>query len=463
MTPFRMAAKLVILGGIALTLLICLFIINGLVQERKRRAVEVEFDIASSYAGEQQWAGPYLVLQVKESFKVREYNREKNVWFEAPREELRHVRIYPKTLALDAEIEVEERKRGIFKARVFQSALAGTGQFDVPPLQQLKVRADAEIELLSTQMQLVLADPRGFSTVPAFRLGEQSLDWKPGTDHPSLPGIHAEVDLGSLAEAWKQDFSVEAHVHGMGAFYLSPLAADNQLKITSPWPHPSFQGNFLPVSRSIGSEGFTATWSVNGLASNAQQSMKDQRSLASLQQLGVKLIDPVNPYPMTDRALKYGFLFIFLTFSAFLFYEITRELRIHPVQYGFVGFAQAMFFLLLLSLSEHVNFTLSYALGTTAVCGLLAFYLSSVLKSARRGLGFGACLLAVYAALYALLQSEDHALVAGSLFLFALLAGLMIATRNLDWYQLLRLQLPEGFGKDSQNKAQPSQPLRPEA
>ena len=115
---------------------------------------------------------------------------------------------------------------------------------------------------------------------------------------------------------------------------------------------------------------------------------------------------------------------------------MTRDLRIHPIQYGFVGFAQALFFLLLLSLSEHLPFGVSYAVATLATTGLLTYYLSAVLRSFRRGLGFGALLTALYAALYGLLQSEDNALVAGSLLLFVLLTAVMVLTRKLDWYKL---------------------------
>ena len=54
----------------------------------------------------------------------------------------------------------------------------------------------------------------------------------------------------------------------------------------------------------------------------------------------------------------------------------------------------------------------------------------------RRGLGFGLALTTLYGALYGLLISENNALVLGSLLLFAVLAGFMIATRKIDWYNL---------------------------
>jgi len=150
----------------------------------------------------------------------------------------------------------------------------------------------------------------------------------------------------------------------------------------------------------------------------------------------VRFIEPVNIYSQSDRAVKYGFLFVGLTFGAFLLFEILKRLPIHPAQYLLVGLAQAIFFLLLLSLSEHIPFAIAYLAAALSSTGLLAFYLSYVLRSWRRGTAFGALMTLLYGALYGLLVSEDNALVMGSSLLFVLLAAAMWITRNFDWYQL---------------------------
>src|SRR5690606_3649873 len=117
-------------------------------------------------------------------------------------------------------------------------------------------------------------------------------------------------------------------------------------------------------------------------------------------------------------------------------FELLRQLRIHPIQYGLVGLALAIFFLLLVSLSEHIAFGLAYLAASAACIGLLGFYLSHVLCSRLRGAGFAAMLATLYAALYGLLASEDNALVLGAGLLFVILAAIMVATRKVDWYRL---------------------------
>jgi inner membrane protein len=154
------------------------------------------------------------------------------------------------------------------------------------------------------------------------------------------------------------------------------------------------------------------------------------------QGLSVNLVEPVNVYSTTDRASKYGLLFVVLTFVAFFMFELVKELRIHPIQYLLVGMGLTIFFLLLLSLSEHIPFVYAYLVASVACIGLLTYYLSFVLSSMGRGLGFGAMLTALYGALYGLLISEDNSLVLGSLLLFGVLATVMVITRKVDWYQV---------------------------
>ncbi|MGA9094080.1 MAG: inner membrane CreD family protein, partial [Pseudomonas alloputida] len=69
---------------------------------------------------------------------------------------------------------------------------------------------------------------------------------------------------------------------------------------------------------------------------------------------------------------------------------------------------------------------------------LIGFYLSHVLRSLVRGVGFAAGLAALYALLFGLLSAEDYALLMGSLLCFGLLGVFMVLTRRLDWARVGR-------------------------
>jgi inner membrane protein len=219
------------------------------------------------------------------------------------------------------------------------------------------------------------------------------------------------------------------------------------------WPHPSFAGRFLPVERQVGESGFSARWQLNALATTAPQTagwgaapcalddnavdaVGGERRSACVETFGVSFIDPVSPYVLSDRATKYGVLFILLTFVGVGAVEVLRRLRVHPIQYLLVGSALAVFFLLLVSLSEHVPFAVAYLAAAAACTALLGFYGAFVLHGGRAGAAFGAAVAVLYGVLYALLQLEQTALLLGSLLLFGVLAALMVATRRIDWYGL---------------------------
>lgn len=150
----------------------------------------------------------------------------------------------------------------------------------------------------------------------------------------------------------------------------------------------------------------------------------------------------MDQYLKADRAIKYALLFITLTFAGFFLFEVLKRLAVHPIQYALVGLALAFFYLLLLSLAEHVGFELAYLVSAGACVGLIGFYLCFVLRSVARGLGFSVGLAGLYGLLYGLLSAEDYALLMGSLLLFAVLAAVMVLTRRLDWYGVGRKDLP---------------------
>jgi inner membrane protein len=261
-------------------------------------------------------------------------------------------------------------------------------------------------------------------------------------------GIHARLAVPAAGSALRLDTRLDFALDGTESLALAPLGDANHFPLESSWPHPQFTGSFLPRSRSVGDAGFHSTWDISSLATSAQRQYLAGAGRADVQPaettsaapgmdvVGISLVDPVNIYTQADRASKYGLLFVLLTFVGFFMFELLRQLPVHPIQYGLVGLALAIFFLLLVSLSEHVEFAVAYVISSVACIGLIGVYLGAVLRCAVRGAWFGAMLALLYAALYGLLVSEDNALVLGACLLFVILAAIMLATRKLDWYQL---------------------------
>ncbi len=426
-------AKPALIGLLALVLFVPVGMIQGLVFERMARSQAAVAGIAEGWGKRQTVAGPYLYVPYERTRTEVVHETIDGKLRERRTEHTESLALRLPADAVDWQVgaEVGEKARGIYKARLFSASAHARGSITIPP--RFGVAEDSKVRIKWGVPRLVLgiADPQGIRSIAPLRLDGEELTFEPGSgDAASFQGgVH--VPLPRLRASERQsdtyEFAFSLELAGSEALAVAPLGSNATVTMRSDWPHPSFAGRFLPLKSEIGPQGFSAEWKVSEYASPG---------IAARHELAVSFIEPAGLYQQLERASNYGFLVIGLTFAAFLLFELLRRLAIHPIQYALVGLALAMFFLLLTALSEHIDFTLAYAVATGACVGLISGYLVRVLRSARIGIAFGAALTALYAMLYALLKAEDYSLLGGSLLLFGLLAVVMIATRRIDWYAL---------------------------
>ncbi|KVS75414.1 cell envelope integrity protein CreD [Burkholderia cepacia] len=437
--------KFVITALLALLILIPLQMVQSIVHERSAYRMDALQSIWSSYAGPQTVSGPVLVVPYTEVTRVRDETPAGGATKTSLRSETKRLLVFPKTLNVDGTLTTSVRYRGIHKALVYELTSRLTGTLALPDLKKLP-QADGHVSFKvdSAYVAIGIGDIRGLTAQPDVRIGGARFDVEQGTRLDSLrQGVHANVDLAALAEAGAGagagavvPFSIDLPLRGAESVAFAPVGDQNDFSLKSTWPHPSFDGAFLPNNRTVDARGFTGNWRVTSFNTKAREQIATGNGEGAIETASVSMIEPVNVYLQAERATKYGALFVMLTFASFFMYELVKRLRIHPIQYALVGLSLALFFLLLLSLSEHIAFAYAYLAASGACIGLLGFYLSFVLHSVKRGAMFSALLAVLYAALYGLLLSEDNALMLGSLLLFAILAGIMTLTRRVDWYSL---------------------------
>lgn len=428
--------KCALLALIGALLLIPLSMIERTIDERTAHRAEAIRAIAASTAGEQSISGPVLTIPVVEEYddeQIEESNgehRKKTI----RRKRTHTVTVLPRLAHFDGALKVERRAYGLHETAVFELQGAITGSFETPGVAALPALGlNAHLTWGTPSISVGIADVRGISGEPKVEVGGKLLGLHRGTKASCLKtGFHVVTDAPHDGKATNLPFRIDLRLAGTGSVGFVPLGEISTAELRGNWPHPSFGGDFLPRSHEVNADGFVARWSTTALASNAGNAPIDS-SVGGFQ---VRLIDPVDIYRQALRAVKYGVLFIVLSFSAFFTFEHLRRLPIHPIQYLLVGLAQAVFFLLLTSLSEHISFSLAYLAAATASICLIGIYLASILRGWTRGLGFSGALSVLYAALFGILRSEQNALLLGSILLFLALAGLMLGTRRIDWYRL---------------------------
>jgi inner membrane protein len=439
----RLSLKLLLVLAMSLAILVPLTMIRGTIQERQAYRQQAIADIAASHAGAQLLSGPVLVVPYVATVVTEERDAQGLVRH-ASVERAGQWTFFPSSLAVNGRLRPDVRRRGLHKVRVYELKGVEHALFDVripPDDDPAHPRRIGE-----PWLDYGIADVRGLAGSPTLVVDGRAHAIEQGAH--AGQGIHARLAVPAAGSALRLDTRLDFALDGTESLALAPLGDANHFTLDSSWPHPQFTGSFLPRSRSVGDAGFHATWDISSLATSAQRQYLAGAGRADVQPaettsaapgmdvVGISLVDPVNIYTQADRASKYGLLFVLLTFLGFFMFELLRQLPVHPIQYGLVGLALAIFFLLLVSLSEHVEFAVAYVISSVACIGLIGVYLGAVLRSAVRGAWFGAMLALLYAALYGLLVSEDNALVLGACLLFVILAAIMLATRKLDWYQL---------------------------
>ncbi|MBK8792101.1 MAG: cell envelope integrity protein CreD [Holophaga sp.] len=422
--------------GLALLLLIPLSMIQGQIEARNQRQAEVKANVAASAAGRQQLVGPLLVVAYTEQVTHETTNEKTGQTLRKTTEVQGHQVLAPKDLQIQGEAHVEERHRGLYKAQLYHLNAKLTGRFAIPSDFGLDL-SRRSITLGRSYLVVGIPDLRGLRKQPRLTWDGKAFDVGTTAKWSNVPhGIQADLGKLDIRETRSFDFELPLELTGSQSLSIAPVGENTQMSLRSDWPSPSFGGRFLPLDHQIGDQGFVAHWQVSALARNLDRILRTEGNASTEEAFEVAFIEPVNVYLQTERAVKYGFLFVGMTFAGFFFFELLRRLRIHPMQYLLVGFALAMFFLLLLSLTEHIPFLWAYLAASGASIVLLGTYLVHVLRSAKHGLGFAAGLTLLFGVLYGLLMSEDNALLMGSVLLFAALATVMLATRRLDWYGL---------------------------
>ncbi len=447
----RLLLKMLMVIGLTIAILVPLLMIRGTIQERQMYRREAVQTVARSSAGAQALSGPVLMIPYSEMIEVEEKDSQ-GFTRKVQREESGLWMFFPESLEAKGVMTPIVRRIGLHQVRKYEFDTTLHAAFKITVPGDATGRAPRRIG--QPYLSYAIADVRGVVGLQKLKINGKDTELLQGPGSGDGGGLHARLPATTAGSVLVIDTHLDFALEGTESLAIAPLAKRNVIAIDSPWQHPLFNGDFLPRKREISEKGFHAEWEISSLATNAQAQYlggarvpgmapagsvdagQGAETVSGLDAIGVSLVEPVNIYSQADRASKYGILFVLLTFVGFFMFELIKQLRIHPIQYGLVGLALAIFFLLLVALSEHIEFRWAYLIASVACIGLLGYYVSHVLQSWLRGTGFAAMLCTLYAALYGLLISEDNAMALGAGLLFLILAAIMIITRKIDWYSI---------------------------
>lgn len=422
--------RVLFIGLIILLLEIPAAMVRDVIRERARYLESAATEISTLWGGSQTFYGPTIVARYR--CAVPAYPGGK-----ASQYVERSVEFLPDELLIEGRTATELLHRGIYEFPVYRSHLAVRGRASAPDLAALGIDPE-RAELVDMSLVLHLPDRRSLQQLSPLTWQDESFDFEPGLASDGSAG-GLRVPLALLDSGEQAEFAFDVDLNGSKSLYFMPLGGTTEVHLTSDWPEPSFAGMWLPTEREVGAEGFTATWRVPHLAREIPAAwFMDQPPDAQFQTsaFGVELIKSVNAYRMAERSVKYSTLFVLLTFTALWLVDVLTKVAIHPLQYLLVGAAMTVFYLLELSLAEHIGFGAAYALAVAMIVSTIVLYCIPVLRGLGRSAIISLLLATLYGYLYIVLMNQDHALLAGTALLFAALATVMFLTRNIDWFEM---------------------------
>jgi inner membrane protein len=421
----KLIIKSFFIAFLVLALLIPTFFIMYLANERKERKQEVTREISNKWSAAQTITGPFLTIP------YASFDNNKNA-------ETKYIYLLPEQLSINGILETEIRYRSIYKVPVFTAKpVTLKGKFSNNAIAAMGIQ-EAFIKWKEAKLCVGITDLKGIKK-QSVKWNENVITMESGLPDNSIAyqGISTVVSIDSSFANTEASFSIELNLQGSEKIYCTPLGSTTDVKLSSTWQSPAFDGKYLPDSERITKNGFEATWAVSKFNRDFPKVFSSNSNVSSLvnqSSFGVVLLSPFDNYAQTLRSLKYAILIIALTFFAYFFTEIFQRRSVHPLQYILIGIALVVFYILLLSISEYLQFSLAYLIAAVATVLLLSWYTQSIFKRTKTVVVFALLLSTLYTFIYVLIQMQDNALLFGSIGLFMLLALAMYLSRKIDWY-----------------------------
>jgi inner membrane protein len=429
----KLIFKSFFIAFLVLALLIPTFFLMYLANERKDRKQEVTNEISNKWSAAQTITGPFIIIPYLPLDVIGDQLADVNKNFQK-----KYIYLLPEQLSIDGKLETEIRYRSIYKVPVFTvKPIILKGKFINNSLTATGIN-QANVKWSEAKLCVGISDLKGIK--------QQTIKWNDATItmETGLPdnmiaqkGISVPINIDANFANDTTSFSIELTLQGSEKIYCTPLGSNTDVHFKSSWQTPAFDGRYLPDTENITKNGFDASWAVSKFNRDFPKVFINNDFTAtavSQSAFGVILLSPFDAYAQTLRSLKYAILIIALTFFAYFFTEIFQKRTVHPLQYILIGVALVVFYTLLLSISEYLQFSLAYLIAAGATVLLLSWYTQSIFKNTKTVISLALSLSTLYLFIYALIQMQDNALLFGSIGLFVLLALAMYLSRKIDWY-----------------------------
>lgn len=430
-------AKMMMVGLLTLVLLIPLEFVKDLISERSVRKQEVVDEVTQLWGKDVFFYGPILKVPYKTYEEYNVTNPKTNVVTIERKAIIDYAYFFPEKLNNKSDVKKNTSlKRGIYNNVVFSANMNFDGFFGKPNFEKLGIKNEdllwekSTIIVKTTNLKSIKSDLN-------IKLNNEKLNFESKPEEDKFYGTLEtnSFNYKTLATNEKINFNFLMQYNGSNSVKFIPVGKTTVINLNSDWESPSFEGTFAAndTTKIINKKGFHADWKILDINRSFSQQFVGKIPNLNEYSFGVKLIETVDEYQQNERASKYGFLVIGLTFLIFFLIQSISKIGIHIFQYSMIGLALIMFYTLLISITEHSSFALAYVIAGISVIVMITLYSISILKNKKFPVFIGLSLTALYTFIFVIIQLENYALLVGSIGLFLILGAVMYFSRKIDW------------------------------
>lgn len=431
-------AKMLMVGFLTLILLIPLEFVKDLIKERSNRQQEVISEINDKWGESIYFYGPILKVPYTVFEETLTINQKTNETVKQQKAITKYAYFFPEDLKAKSNVTTKVLNRNNYESVVYSSKMNFEGNYTQPDFNDKNI-PNENIQWNKATILIKTTNLKSIKDAVKINLGGNKLTFEPAYNTNLKDSTQALetgfIDLKNALKTSKINFGFDITYNGSEQIKMVPIGKTTQLSIQSNWASPSFTGNFLPddKTKKIDANGFVANWKILHINRAFSQQFFEILPDLGTYAFGVDFVIPVNQYQQNERAAKYGFLVIGLTFLVFFLIQSISKIKIHIFQYSMIGLALILFYTLLISITEHSSFTKAYLIAATAIITLISLYSVSILKGNKFPMFIATALTGLYTFIYVIIQMENYALLVGSIGLFAILSAVMYFSRKIDW------------------------------
>ena len=430
-------AKMMMVGLLTLILLIPLAFVRELITERSQRKQEVVNEVTELWGKDVVFYGPIMKVPYKTYEEYNTTDPKTKIVTVQRKSVIDYAYFFPEQLNNKSDVKKNTSlKRGIYNNVVFSASMNFEGYFGRPNIEKLGIATEdmlwdkASIIVKTTNLKSIKSDLN-------IKLNNQKLSFESKSDEDTIYGTLEtnSFNYKALTSSDKINFNFLMQYNGSNSVKFIPVGKTTIVSLNSDWDSPSFEGTFAAndTTKTINKKGFHADWKILDINRSFSQQFAGKIPNLNEYTFGVKLIETVDEYQQNERASKYGFLVIGLTFLIFFLIQSISKIGIHIFQYSMIGLALIMFYTLLISITEHSSFSLAYIIAAISVIIMITAYSISILKNQKFPVFIGLSLTVLYTFIYVIIQLENYALLVGSIGLFLILGAVMYFSRKIDW------------------------------